>query len=106
MKRPSIKFSHRYVKLGVLGNRNDQRYCATLVSVQVVNLDDLPPEFLAYDTDEGRYVLSKRGKYLLLLFIAVGGLFTTLRAAWPPHKEKYYRGNIGKEFDVLLSTDD
>jgi hypothetical protein len=102
MSAPSIKFSHRYLKLGVLGNRNDMAYTARLVAVQVVDLEDLHPEFLAYDTDNGRYELPKRGKYLLLLFHAVGGLFTTLRPAFPSRKEEYYRSKIGQEFDVVF----
>ena len=94
----TIKFSHRYQKLGVIGNRLGSPYTALLVSVQEINLKDLPKDFLKYDTDDGKYELPKSGKYLLLLFLAVGGLFTTLRAAFPERKIDYYKSKIGLLF--------
>lgn len=95
----TIKFSHRYQKLGVLGNRIDEKYTAQLINVTNIRLEDLTPEFLAYDTDHGRYELPKRGEYLLLLFLAVGGLFTTLRRK-TPEKERYYRSLIGSTLSI------
>lgn len=100
--KPVIKFTHRYLKLGVLGNRTDLKYTATLVACCPVKLEDLPAEFLKWDTDNGRFVLPKRGKYLLLVFHAVGGIFTTLRADWPPYKRKHYLSHVGHEFDVVM----
>lgn len=96
--KPHISFSHRYRKLCVLDVSQEAR----LLLVIDVNLKDLPEHFLQYDTDDGLFELPKSGKYLLLVFSGAKGAFTTLRAAWPPRKEKYYRENIGQIFDVRL----
>jgi len=93
----TIKFSHNYGKLQVAPDHK-----ATLLSVQLVHLEDLPKVFLDYDTDFGKYELPKRGLYMLLVFTAQNGIFTTLRSAYPKKKIDYYTDNVGKEFDIVI----
>ena len=92
-----ITFSHRYKKLQALGSSRS----AGLVAVLNVNLEELSPAFIAFDTDNGTYPLPKKGKYMLLLFIGALGMFPTLRR-WTPQKEEYYRKNVGAMFSVEL----
>ena len=99
MKKPTIKFSHNYKKLNVLGNGST----AKLLTVLDVNLRDLAQPFLDYDTDNGVFKLPKSGNYLLLIFKAEKGIFTTLRSAWPLTKYAYYHNSVGKEFEVLVN---
>lgn len=100
---PSIKFSHRYGKLGIVEDGK-----AVLIEVLKIDLKDLHQQFLNYDTDYGKYKLPKRGKYLMLMFMPHDGrrgIFTTLRAAYPAYKELYYRQNIGNCFDIVVADD-
>ena len=95
----TIKFSHKYDKLRAM----DEHEQPKLLQVLDVELSDLSPDFLDYDTaivGGGYYKLPKKGKYLLLMFEGNHGLFTTLRAAWPPQKAAFYRNNIGNRFTV------
>ena len=95
----TIKFSHCYKKL--LGTRTE----LTLLEVIGVNLENLSPEFIAYDTDDGLYKLPKRGMYMILIFDKGDeeekNIFTTLRR-WTIKKGLYYRANIGKKFKVEI----
>lgn len=93
----TIKFSHFYQKLDGMVN-----HTAVLLDVLPVKLEDLSAEFLAFDTDSGRFKLPKRGNYLLLIFKGYTGLFPTLRAAWPTAKLEYYRSAIGEEFKIEI----
>lgn len=102
-----IQFSFRYLKFRHLDNKSE----VTLVGVFPVNLEDLPEDFLHYDTTytarNGRfkeYALPKQGKYLLLLFLSgqvydFPFVFTTLRK-WTPEKEGYYKSKIGEKFEI------
>lgn len=100
---PVIKFSHAYKKLaGTHRSEIMRRREVMLIQVLNVDLKDLSPQFLSYDTlhDEGNYPL-KAGQYLMLIFqSAADNIFTTLRPAWPPQKEQYYRERIGKFFNI------
>ena len=104
-KRPTITFSHLYRKL--LDEHNDMIESATLLDCTLINLEDLHPAFLAYDTDHGAYSLPKQGQYLQLLFlkpkegeyICATNLFTTLRR-YTPQKHNYYTSMVGREFAV------
>ncbi|MEN6490326.1 MAG: hypothetical protein ABFD66_15845 [Smithella sp.] len=103
---PQIKFSHKYQK--ILNSHNDVIETATLLQVSIINLEDLSKEFLNYDTDNGVYELPKRGKYLMLIFLKEHedyttdlNLFTTLRRH-TPEKHKFYMGQIGKVFKVMV----
>jgi len=101
-----IKFSHIYNKL--LDEHNDVIEYATLLGVFAINLEDQHPAFIEYDTDDGKYPLPKKGKYLMLLFekpkedYVIGRhLFTTLRR-YTPEKLKYYKFCIGQEFSITI----
>jgi hypothetical protein len=96
---PSIKFSHRYAKLRAA----EPEMKAKLLLVCLVDLSEISPEFLAYDTDDGLYKLPKRGAYMMLIFEGSRGLFTTLRSNWPPHKLDYYQSKIGQTFDLIIA---
>jgi len=107
---PSITFSHRYPKL--LDEENAVIATATLLDVTRIELEDLHPIFLAYDTDDGEYPLPKRGSYLQLLFLkpafGIGSLgtnlFTTLRRA-APGKHGYYASLVGRLFHVRIKEE-
>jgi hypothetical protein len=73
-----------------------------LLDVIEIDLKTLSKPFLDYDTDNGKYVLPKKGKYLMLIFEKNIGndeldLFTTLRR-YTPEKYTYYNLQIGNLF--------
>ena len=93
----AIKFSHYYPKL-------HHQTSAELLAVRPIKIDaNTPQELLDYDTvnDSGdRYPL-KHGDYIQLIFL--GNLripFCTIRSAYPPSKVDYYRGSIGRTFNI------
>lgn len=104
-----IKFSHKYDKLCALGNYS----MATLLQCFEVDIKDLSPYLLAEDTiyseiEEGivrrkEYKLPKSGKFLLLLFRGVNGMFTTIRRAYPNKKVDYYKNAVGEQFEVVVN---
>lgn len=97
----TIKFSHPYRKLFIGGVPVTR---AKLLAVEPVRLQDLPAEFLDYDTDGGLYALPKTGDYLRLIFLKPGldmHLFTTLRRQ-TPNKLDYYKSKIGELFQVVI----
>jgi hypothetical protein len=96
---PTIEFAHLYDKLRVLGTSR----IATLLEVLPVRLEELSETFLKYDTtySNGQYELPKSGEYLLLIFRAPAGIFTTLRT---PEQREYYKSHIGAEFDLDVAT--
>ena len=103
---PQIKFSHCYQKL--LNSHNDVIETAKLIEVLLVDLEDLHPWFISYDTDNGKYKLPKKGKYLMLIFLKPHedyvtdlNIFTTLRR-YEPGKHGFYQGKLGQDFDVLV----
>ena len=104
-----IKFSHTYVKCISCNNQPVRE--ALLVDVHIVELADLSPSFLEYDTvtiNGDHYPLPKRGKYMMLIFakpqLGLGSnLFTTLRR-WTQEKERYYRSGIGSLVEVEYIT--
>lgn len=95
-----IKFSHKYTKLQTEPYGELVRF-ATLLDVIPIELENLSETFRAYDTDNGKYKLPQKGKYLMLLFQPpdYGQLFPTLRR-YTQSKEEYYRSRIGREFIV------
>ena len=102
---PSIKFSHKYNKLGT--TLDNIVSIATLIEVVVVELSNLSKQFIAYDA-EGKFPLPSSGAYMMLLFKKPGridsdttDLFTTMRR-YTFEKEKFYRENIGQVFDVKI----
>ena len=114
---PRIKFSHVYTKMPNLLNSDGwENY---LVGVSVVNLEDLPERFIAYDTEifeyypkktppSSFYPLPNKGKFMILTLFCKGGnnekgrkVWTTIRR-WTPRKEQYYRGLIGQEVEIKI----
>ena len=101
----TIKFSHAYQK--ILDRSNDVIETARLLHVQLIDLSNLQSDFIAYDTDDGKYKLPKVGAYLMLIFLKPHedyvtdlNLFTTLRR-YTPEKIHYYKSRIGEEFKVV-----
>jgi len=96
---PVIKFSKRFAKIrGV--NR------AKLLLVLDVNMENLPVEFIKYDTDGGMYDrLPRAGAFLLLIFSkgdSRENIFTTLRRS-EPEKRRFYLNQIGREFTIEVA---
>ena len=98
----TIKFSHLYRKLELACGKNPNGQVVWLMEVLPVNIEDLSPDFIAFDTDNGKYKLPKKGKYLLLLFKGDLGIFPTLRR-WAPEKERYYRSQITYNFTIEIA---
>lgn len=101
-----IKFSHRYPKL--LNFKGQYIDKARLLNVSIVNIAELNPEFLRYDTNNGQYKYPKSGTFILLLFFKLGegvngstNLFTTLRT-FEAVKYDFYSRNIGATFSVVF----
>jgi len=101
----TIKFSHAYTKL--LDEHNDVIEYATLIDVHHVDLANLHPKFIAYDTDNGAYQLPKKGIYLKLTFLkppesegtCAANLFTTLRRS-TVSKDRFYHDAVGEVFII------
>ena len=103
-----IKFSHIYHKL--LDSHNDAVDTATLLHVQIIELAETHPAFISYDTDDGKYKLPDKGKYLMLLFLKPHesyttdkNIFTTLRR-YTPEKYRYYMEQRGKVFNIIVES--
>ena len=106
---PQIRFSHLYHKLGD-GEPPEE---AQLLQVFTCDRKDLSDEFVGYDTayydgkkDMVSYYPLPGGKLLVLVFLDFEDnrvLFTTIRR-WTPEKEKYYRSQTGKVFDVVINA--
>lgn len=103
---PKILFSHIYSKL--LDSHNDVIESAKLIGVFRVNIEDLHPSFLSYDTDNGKYKLPEKGTFLMLLFlkpfetyVTDQNLFTTLRR-YTPQKDTYYWQKVGMDFNIIV----
>ena len=95
----AIKFSHRYGKMP--GGPSP----ALLIEVLNVKLEELSQLFLNYDTTiytGGQYKLPKKGDYMILMLLSGGDLWTTIRRR-TPEKEKYYRSQIGQQFEIVIA---
>lgn len=96
-----IKFSHYYQKLPTINE-------VKLIEVIKTHYKNLSEPFIEYDTkywdDKLRVKHYKvpETDLLLLIFECGGMIFTTLRR-WTPKKEKYYRNQIGKEFEIVFT---
>ena len=109
MDKPRIKFSHAYNKLQFrnMNGAYETTPTARLVLVTSVTYEELGKDFIAYDTDHGKYALAYSTLYLMLIFLKPdGNIFTTLRPQYGPfgNKKKYYQELVGKEFDVIVET--
>lgn len=98
---PQIKFSHAYNKLLDLDCSTIRT--AKLIEIMVIDLEELHPWFVAYDTDNGKYKLPKKGKYIMLIFLKPKefNIFTTLRR-YTPGKYGFYQGKLGCDFNILM----
>jgi hypothetical protein len=105
--KPQMKFSHAYKKL--LDQHGNAIKEAKLLLVVPVSHDMISraKDFIAYDTDNGKYTLSFATFYVMLIFQKpFGDLFTTVR---PMHgrfgnKQTYYEGMIGQEFEIVINV--
>lgn len=112
MKKSQIKFSHIYRKLQIGGETVKE---ATLLQIFKCNYKELNDHFINYDTWfvdtvkgqllSGYYALPKTDLLVLLFAVKTWHgtpyIFTTIRR-WTPEKEKYYRGLIGKEVEIVI----
>jgi hypothetical protein len=95
----NIKFSHNYNKL------YNSAHSIKLLEVININIENLSKEFLEYDTDNGKYKLPEKGKFMILIFKKnMTDIFTTIRR-WTSEKEKYYHDAIGKWFSVIIEKE-
>jgi hypothetical protein len=106
MSRPTIKFSHTYLKL--LDNDQKPIDRARLIGTAVVELENLHSSFLQYDTDHGMFNLPEEGLFIMLIFLkpypgedSEKNLFTTLRPL-TPDKWRWYNRNVGNVFEVKI----
>jgi hypothetical protein len=106
--RCTIKFSSIYQKMphlqmpqGTLAPQDTR-----LMAVLKVKHHQLSPEFLEWDTKfadkPGNYPLPAGQEYLVLMLFTSGQLWTTIRAAWPPEKEGYYRSHVGEIVNIEI----
>lgn len=102
-----IKFSNKYEKMP----KNYQQ--TKLLAVLRVKRAQLSPQFLDWDTKftllKGNFPLPDGQEFLVLLllseqFIEQPRLWTTIRAAWPPEKEAYYRSHIGEPVNIEVKA--
>lgn len=97
-----IKFSHYYNKLFADGKAIKR---AKLLETIPVNLEDLHPSFIAYDTDNGAYELPKKGKYIMLIFAKGNNdIFTTIRR-FTPQKFEDYKAKRGEVFQIIIEEE-
>src|SRR5687767_8308473 len=106
--RPKMKFSHVYKKL--LDQQGNPIKEAKLLLVLPVPMESIShaKDFIAYDTDHGKYNISFATYYVMLIFQKpFGDLFTTVR---PMHgrygnKQTYYEPMIGLEFEIVINSE-
>ncbi len=106
--RITIRFSSRYQKMPHLQMPHGtlSLHETTLLAVLKVKRSELSEPFLAWDTKyadkPGNFQLSSGSEFLVLLLLTAGQLWTTIRAAWPPSKEEYYRSHIGEMVNIKI----
>ena len=106
--RCTIKFSAEYCKMPmeVLAKVSD----TTLLAVLKVKKAQLSLQFLEWDTkfanQPGNFPLPAGQEFLVLLLLTAGQLWTTIRAAWPPEKEEYYRSHVGEIVNIAINKGD
>ena len=94
---PEIKFSHQYPKLYA-------QTAATLLSVDVMPIKELCPEFIEYDASygNGQHYPLKSGTALVLTFSGNKMIpFTTVRP-YGSGKWIWYKSLIGQDFKVIV----
>ena len=111
--RVTIKFSAEYEKMPADISQT------TLLAVLKVKRSQLSPQFLEWDTKfrgrDGSFPLSSSPEVLVLLLLSAPEptvprnpwleqprLWTTIRAAWPPEKEGFYRSHVGELVNIEI----
>ena len=111
--RVTIKFSAEYEKMP-----SDISH-TTLLAVLKVKRSQISPQFLKWDTKfrgkEGSFPLSSSPEVLVLMHLSAPEptvprnpwfeqprLWTTIRAAWPPEKEGFYRSHVGEFVNIEI----
>ena len=98
--RCTIKFSSAYEKMPPTTNNT------RLMAVLKVKRAQLSFQFLDWDTKfvdkPGNFPLPAGQEFLVLLLLTEGQLWTTIRAAWPPEKEDYYRSHVGEQVNIEI----
>ena len=111
--RVTIKFSAEYEKMPSDISQT------TLLAVLKVKRSQLSPQFLEWDTKfrgkEGSFPLSSSPEVLVLMLLSASEptvprnpwleqpcLWTTIRAAWPPEKEGFYRSHVGELVNIEI----
>jgi len=111
--RVTIKFSAEYEKMP-----SDISH-TTLLAVLKVKRSQLSPQFLEWDTKfrnlSGNFPLSSAQEVLVLMLLSAPEptvprnpwleqphLWTTIRAAWPPEKEGFYRSHVGELVNIEI----
>jgi len=98
--RCTIKFSSSYEKMPPTTNNT------RLMAVLKVKRAQLSAEFLDWDTkfadQPGNFPLPAGQEFLVLLLLTTRRLWTTIRAAWPPEKEEYYRSHVGELVNIEI----
>lgn len=108
--RCTIKFSSEYAKMphSALEMMDEDRP-TTLLAVLRVKRGQLSSQFLEWDTafrfKPGNYPLPDGPEFLVLLLLTEGHLWTTIRAAWPPEKEEWYRSHVGQIVNISIPTE-
>lgn len=103
-----IKFSHTSEKL--LGPDGKPVQKAKLLVCLAVPQEQIcrALDFIAYDTDQGKYTIPFSSFYLILLFQKPdGNLFTTVRPQFSREtgdKKPYYDSLVGKELDIVIES--
>lgn len=113
--RCTVKFSSEYEKIPPEIDRTQ------LLAVLKVKRAQLSPQFLEWDTKfrgkAGNFPLPAGQEFLVLLLLSEveptvprnpwleqPRLWTTIRAAWPPEKEDYYRSHIGELVNIEVKA--
>lgn len=111
--RCTIKFSSEYEKIPPEIDRTQ------LLAVLKVKRAQLSTQFLEWDTKfrgkAGNFPLPAGQEFLVLLLLSETEptvprnvwleqprLWTTIRAAWPPEKEEYYRSHVGDPVNIEI----
>ncbi|MHC1687992.1 MAG: hypothetical protein AB9879_09835 [Methanothrix sp.] len=111
--RVTIKFSAEYEKMPSDISQT------TLLAVLKVKRSQLSPQFLEWDTKfrgkEGSFPLSSAQDVLVPMLLSAPeptvprnpwleqpSLWTTIRAAWPPEKEGFYRSHVGELVNIEI----
>ena len=107
--RITIKFSAEYEKMPA------DISITTLLAVLKIKRSQLSAQFLEWDTKfrgrEGSFPLSSAPEVLVLMLLSAPEptvpleqphLWTTIRVAWPPEKEGFYRYHVGELVNIEI----